>query len=133
LAISVPSHGRSIILYILTCGPLILSAAAWLRLRWAPREQRHALALLALGITSANAVLACATFLYYELMPPSGFVPPWQDSEILNLGILFLLAPIGMTLGVVAAFHGAPRWIIAVIEMASLPLFAVGVMASISV
>jgi hypothetical protein len=43
------------ILYILTCGPLLLTLAAWMRLYWAPRDQRHALALLALGIASANA------------------------------------------------------------------------------
>ncbi len=51
------------ILYILTCGPLLLTLAAWMRLYWAPRDQRHALALLALGIASANAALACGTLL----------------------------------------------------------------------
>src|SRR5258707_13461039 len=94
-------NGR-FILYILTCGPLLLTLAAWMRLYWAPRDQRHALALLALGIASANAALACGTFLYYELRPLSHFLPPWQDPEILQLGLLFLLAPIGMILGVVS-------------------------------
>jgi hypothetical protein len=117
------------ILYILTCGPLLLSLAAWMRLYWAPRDQRHALALLALGIASANAALACGTFLYYQLRPLSHFLPPWQDPEILQLGLLFLLAPIGMILGVVAGVRGAPKWLIGIVEVASLPLFIVGIMA----
>jgi hypothetical protein len=121
------------ILYILTCGPLLLTLAAWMRLYWAPRYQRHALALLALGIASANAALACGTFLYYELRTPSHFLPPWQDPEILQLGLLFLLAPIGMILGLVAGVRGAPKWLISIVEIASLPLFVVGIMAGSAV
>lgn len=122
-----------IILYILTCGPLLLTLAAWMKLYWAPRHQRHALALLALGIVSANAALACGTFLYYELRPSSNFLPPWQDPEILHLGLLFLLAPIGMILGLVAGARGAPKWLIGIVEIASLPLDVVGIMAGSAV
>jgi hypothetical protein len=73
------------------------------------RQPPHALALVALGMASANAALAASTFLYYELRPPSHFLPPWQDPEILQLGLLFLLAPIGMILGVIAGVRGAPN------------------------
>jgi hypothetical protein len=125
-------NGR-FILYILTCGPAVITLAAWMRLYWAPRNQRHSLALLALGFASANAALACGTVLYYEFRPSSHFLPPWQDREILNLGLLFLLAPIAMILGVVAGVRGAPKWLIGIVEIASLPLFVVGVMAGISV
>ncbi len=68
-----------LLLYIITCGPFVLTLAAWIRLYWAPRNQRHALALLALCIASTNAALACGTFLYYELRPLSHFLPSWQD------------------------------------------------------
>lgn len=115
------------ILYILTCGPLLLTLAAWMRLYWAPRHHRHALALLVLGIASANAALACGTFLYYDRAPH--FLPPWQNPEILQLSLLFLLAPIGMILGLVAGVRGAPKWLIGIVEIASLPLFVVGIMA----
>jgi hypothetical protein len=125
-------NGR-FILYILTCGPLLLTLAAWMRLYWAPRDERHALALLALGIASANAALASGTFLYYQLRPLSHFLPPWQDPEILQLGLLSLLAPIGMILGVVAGVRGAPKWLIGIVELASLPLFVVGIMAGSAV
>ena len=125
-------NGR-FILYILTCGPLLLTLVAWMRLYWTPRDQRHALALLALGIASANSALACGTFLYYELRRPSHFLPPWQDPEILQLGFLFLLAPMGMILGVVAGVRGAPKWLIGIVELASLPLFVVGIMAGSAV
>jgi hypothetical protein len=66
--------------------------------------------------------------LYYELRPPH-FLPPWQDPEILQLGLLFLLAPIGMIVGLVALVRGAPKWLIGIVEIASLPLFVVGIMA----
>lgn len=91
------------------------------------------MALLALGIASANAVLACGTFLYYEFRPSPHFVPPWQDPEILRLGLLFLLAPAAMILGVVAGVRGAPKWLIGIVEIASLPLFIIGIMAGSAV
>jgi hypothetical protein len=119
--------------YILTCGPLLLTLAAWIRLHWAPLRHGRALALLALSIASANAALGCGTFLYYELRPPSHFLPPWQDREILLFGLLGLLAPIGMIVGLVAGVRGAPKWLIGTVEVASLPLFVVGVMAGITV
>jgi hypothetical protein len=121
-------------LYTLTCGPLVLTLIAWVKLYWErQREPSHALALLALGMTSANAALAAATFLYYQLRTASHFLPPWQDPEILQLALLFLLAPIGMVLGVVAGIRGAPKWLIVVVETASVPLLMVGLMAGISV
>jgi len=125
-------NGR-FILYILTCGPLLLTLAAWMRVYWTTRDQRHPLALLALGIASANAALACGTILYYELRPLSHFLPPWQDPEILQLGLLFLLAPIGMILAAAAGVRGAPKWLIGIVELASPPLFVVGIMAGSAV
>jgi hypothetical protein len=38
-----------------------------------------------------------------------------------------------MILGVVAGVRGAPKWLICVVEVASLPLFAVGLMAGAAV
>ncbi len=104
-----------------------------MKLYWSPREQRQAVALLALGFASANAALACGTFLYYELRPSPHFTPPWQDPEILQLGLLFLLAPIAMILGVVAGLWGAPKWVVGVVEIVSLPLLLVGIMAGSAV
>lgn len=122
------------LLYILTCGPLIIALAAWVKLFYSPQNQRHALALLALGIASANAALACSTFLYYEFRPSAHFLPPpWQDPEILQLGLLFLLAPVAMIFGIVAGVRGAPKWVVVVVEIVSLPLFVLGVMAGSAV
>ena len=115
---------------VLTCGPLVITIAAWTRLYQKRQGRQHALGLVALGVVTANAAFAAATFLYYELRPPSHFLPPWQDPEILQLGLLFLLAPISMILGVVAGVLGAPKWLMVVVEIASLPLLAVGLMAS---
>jgi hypothetical protein len=121
------------ILYTLTCGPLVLTLIAWLKLYWERQRRQHALALVALGTVSANAALAAATFLYYELRPPPHFLPPWQDPEVLRLGLLFLFAPVGMILGGIAGVRGAPKWLVAVVEIASVPLLMVGFMAGATV
>jgi len=123
-----------LVLYMLTCGPLVLTLAAWTRLYWARQRQwPNAFALLALGIVSANTVFAAGTFLHYQFRPSLTFLPPWQDPQILTLGLLGLLAPIGMILGVVAGVHGAPKWLICIMEIASVPLFVVGIMAGSAV
>ncbi len=124
--------GRAI-LYIFTCSPLVLILAAWVKVYWA-REWKwgNAFALIALSIVTVNAIYGAATLLYYESGPPS-HLPPWNDPEILDLGLLSLLAPFGMILGGVAAFTGAPKWLTCIVEIASLPLFVVGLMAGSAV
>ena len=115
-----------VIPYLLTCGPFVLTLAAWARLyrepRWPPP-----IPVLALGIVSANAALAAVTFIYYDLRPSP--LPPWQNLQILTLGLLFLLAPIGMIVGFIAGARGAPKWLVCIVEIASVPLLVVGFFA----
>jgi hypothetical protein len=87
---------------------------------------------VALGLATANALFGAATFTYYELQPHV-FRAPWQDPEILNLGLLFFLAPAAMVLGVVAAVRGAPKWLMGLVELASVPLLLVGISAVVAV
>jgi hypothetical protein len=65
--------------------------------------------LVALSVVGANSAFAVAVFFYFHVRPPSPSLPPWKDQEILNLGLLFLLASIGMTIGLIAAAPGAPN------------------------
>ena len=96
-----------LILYMFTCGPLVLAIVAWTKLYWARQRQwPPALALWALGIVSASASLAAGTFLYYQFRP-SSWLPPWKDPQVLTLGLLLLLVPIGMVVGVVTGVRGA--------------------------
>jgi hypothetical protein len=118
--------------YLLNCGPFALAVAAWTKL-YRARQWPRALALIALGIVSANAALAAGTFLFYESRPPSRFVPPWQDPETLQFGLLFFLAPVDMILGVLAGLRRAPKWLVCVVEIASLPLLVVGFFATAAV
>jgi hypothetical protein len=125
---------RVVILSMFTCGPLVLTLFAWTKLYWArERQWPDAVALVALGIVSANAALAAGTFLYYQLKPSPFWRPAWEDPQILTLGLLFLLAPVGMILGVVAGIRGAPKWLVCVVEVASVPLLVVGLMAGAAV
>jgi hypothetical protein len=97
------------------------------------RQWPGAVALVALGIVSANAAFAAGTFLYYQFSPPPSWLPPWQDPQILTLAMLGLPAPIGMILGVLAGVRGAPKWLVCILEIASVPLLVIGLMASIAV
>jgi hypothetical protein len=125
---------RLLILCLLTCGPLVLTLAAWVKLYWTRQGQwPRPVALIALSVVSLNAALAAGLFVYYHFEPSSPSLPPWQDPEILNFGLLFLLAPIGMVIGFIAAARGAPKWLICVLEIASVPLFVVGLLASAAV
>ena len=125
---------RVIILSMLTCGPFVLTLSAWTKLYWMRQRQwPNAVALVALGVVSANAALAAGAFLYYQLRPSPSWLPSWDDPQILTLGLLFLLAPIGMILGVVAGVRGAPIWLICILEIESVPLLLIGLMAGSAV
>ena len=122
-----------VIPYMLTCGPFVLTLCAWMKLYWARQRQwPQPVALVALGIVSANAILAACTFLYFD-SKPSHPLPPWEDRQVLTLGLLLLLAPVGMIVGFFAALRGAPKWLIGIVEIASVPLLVVGLMASAAV
>ena len=119
--------------FLLTCAPFLLTLAAWAKLYRARQQQwPRVVALVALGSVTANAAFAAGTFLYYSFRP-SPPLPPWQDSQTLQLALLFLLAPIGMIVGLVAAARGAPKWLIWIVEGASVPLLVVGFLACGSV
>jgi hypothetical protein len=122
---------QRLILCLLTCGPILLTLASWIRI-YSKRQRPRPVALIALGVVTSNAALAAGTFLYYELRP-SPWQPPWKDPEILRLALLFLLAPIGMILGLIAGLRGAPKWLICIVEIASLPLLVVGFFACAAV
>jgi hypothetical protein len=122
---------HSLIPYLLTCGPFVLMLAAWIRLFWT-RQWPRPIALIALGIASANATFAAHTFLYYHLKP-SPWLPPWQDPEVLNLALLFFLAPISIVVGLIAGGRGAPKWLVWAVQIASVPLFLIGILACVAV
>ena len=128
---SVSGCQRVVILLIST--PLAVMLAAWV-IVYRRREIKSVrlLGLVALGLATANALFAAGTFLYYDLRP-HGFLPPWEDPKILNLGLLFFLTPVAMVLGVVAAVRGTPKWLMGLVELASVPLLLVGFAAVVSV
>jgi hypothetical protein len=116
-----------------SCGPLALTTAAWVGLCWVRGQQRPRLAVIALSIVTSNAAFAAGTYAYYLVHPPSPSLPPWRDPQILNFGLLILLAPIGMVVGGVAAICGTAKWLILVIELASIPLLVLGFFAGAAV
>ena len=119
---------------LFSCGPLLLTVAAWVRLYWLRKRQMpRRLATIALSIVTANATFAAGTYAYYQVHPPSASLPPWKDPQILNFGLLFLLAPVGMIVGGVAAARGSAKWLIWLLELASIPLLVLGFFAGMAV
>ncbi len=118
---------------LFSCGPLVLVLAAWIGLLWVRVQQRPRLAVIALSIVTANAMFATWVYVYYRLHPPSASLPPWKDPQILDFGLLFLLAPIGMIVGGIAASRGTVKWLIWVLEGASIPLLVLGLLAGAAV
>jgi hypothetical protein len=118
---------------LFSCGPLALAIAAWVGVCWVRDHQRPGLAIIALSIVTANAMFAAGTYAYYRVYPPSPSLPPWKDPQILNVGLLILLTPIGMIVGGVAATRGTSKWLILVLEVASIPLLVLGFFAGAAV
>lgn len=115
---------------LFSCGPLVLTFAAWARLYWVrDRQWPRCLAVIALSIVTANAMFAAGTYAYYLMHPPSPSLPPWKDPQFLNFGLLFLLAPVGMIVGGIAATRGTAKWLIWALEVASIPLLVLGFFA----
>ena len=118
---------------LFSCGPLVIALATWIGLRWVRVQQKPELAVIALSIVTANAVLAAWIHLYYRLHIPSASLAPWQDPQILDFGLLLLSAPIGMIVGGVAASRGTAKWLIWVLEGASIPLLVLGFFANAAI
>lgn len=117
------------ILWLLTCSPLALVLVAWLGVLWRWRLRHQAkLALIALGIATLNAVLAATTAIRYKFQPSP--LPPWKDPQTLDLASLALLAFAAIIVGLIALVYKAPWWLVAVVELSSVPLLIVGVWAS---
>jgi hypothetical protein len=125
--------GLRLIPVLLTCGPLVLTVCVWARLYTRRRfGWPKPVVLAALGIASANAAYAAFVYLYYSLKP-SQPLPPWKDPETLDLALLFLTAPIGIIVTIVAAAKGAQKWLIVALIIALVTLSLVGMLEGISV
>jgi hypothetical protein len=51
---------------------------------------------------------------------------PWKDPQTLSLASLFALAAAVMIVGFVALAEEAPKWLVVLVELSSLPLLVVG-------
>lgn len=87
---------RRLILFPLHLRSAILILATWIKLYVARKKSwPGSIALTALIIASSNAAFSVWNFLHYDFNPWP-YLPPWKDTEILNFGLLFLSAPVGM-------------------------------------
>jgi hypothetical protein len=133
-AVTVGEAISEITAYLFTCGPLVLALAAWVRIFQTRRlGWPGTFSFVALLVVTANAGFAAGTTLYFDLSGRSTYSPPWQNKEILNLAMLFFLAPIGMALGYKAAKRGAPKSPTWTLQLASAPLFLIGFLRCVSV
>jgi len=116
---------------LFTCGPLVFLLALWGWLVW-KRKWPQPIGLVAFGIVTGNAAFAAYNFIYYQLRPTPQ-LPPWKDPQVLNFGLLFLLAPVGMIVGFIAGLRGTSWRLVWMLQIASLPLFGIGILAGMAV
>jgi hypothetical protein len=132
-----------IIPLLLTCGPLgVALFAGWRFWREKQSGPLSGFTIWAVCIVIANAAYAAFTFLRYSLWPSNP--PPWKGPGTLHFGLLFLTAPFGIVVCVLAALHhifrdrlrgrgsGATLWSIGMLLMASLILSFVVLMEGIT-
>ena len=99
--------------------------AAWGVAFWRWHERRpKSIALIALLLATANAAYAAGIAACYRFQAsPSA---PWKDPQTLSLASLFALAAAVMIVGFVALAEEAPKWLVVLVELSSLPLLVVG-------
>jgi len=118
---------------LLTCGPFAFSTFSLIDgIRSYQKGRLGLLPLFAIGCAWLVAAYSAGVFLYYTFRP-GPFLPPWKDPKTLDLGLLFLLAPIGIAATVFAGQRGASRWVILTLLGAMLVLLFVGLLAAASV
>ncbi len=118
---------------LMILGSLAFVLAAWLIHSWQRHRGLQIWTLLALIVVSANAIYALSLYVHFSLHPTPSSLPPWKDPETLDFGLLFLSAPLGIVAGIVAGLRGAQKWLIAMLMLASVSLFLLGLLASAAV
>jgi hypothetical protein len=107
--------------------PLIVTLSGWIKAYRSRRvESLHPFALVLLAFVTAFAVVPACSFVYFRLSPVH--LPPWQNPEVALLGWFFLLGPFCMVLGFLA-FRKEPKWLFWVLEVASVWLTGLGLLA----
>jgi hypothetical protein len=118
---------------VLTCGPALLSTFALVRTLKDYRGGRIG-PFPACAVVGAWLVTAYAAYVFLRYtVKPSPDLPPWKDPETLELGLLFLLAPLGLISTIAAGVRGSSRWVVVPLVVAMLVLFLVGVLEGASV
>jgi hypothetical protein len=113
-----------IVPWLLMFTPLAVLLVAWVIVyRRRQVKTLRLVGVVALGLATANALFGASTFAYYAIR---------ARPEASALGLLFLSTPFPMVLGVVAAVRGTPKWLMGLVELASVPLLVVGLLVAAS-
>jgi hypothetical protein len=118
---------------LLTCCPAVLSGYAFFRAFKQYRSgQIRPYVLWILAAVVLIPIYAFFIYIYFTLRP-SPYRSPWEDSEILDLATLVLLAPIGFLSTMFAGFRGVATRVLIPLIAAMLMLFFLGFLAADSV
>ena len=108
----------------------VITIAAWvlfMRL-WRAKFWKSPGSMSLLAVT-VNAVYAAYLSVYVALCFAYPSPPPWRNPQILNFGLLSLSVPLAMFIGAFAGVRGVSGWLVLLLELASLPLLFLGLMA----
>lgn len=87
------------------------------------------LCFVLLAFVTALAVVAASSFVYFELRPEH--LPPWQSTEVVLFGWFLILGPASVLLSFLA-LRKNPMWLFWVLEVASVWLTGLGVLAAMA-
>lgn len=121
---------RVLVPYLISFMPLIVTASGWVgAYRKRHSEPLHSFAFVLLAFVTALAVVAASSFVYFELRPEH--LPPWQSTEVVLFGWFLILGPASVLLSFLA-LRKNPMWLFWVLEVASVWLTGLGVLAAMA-
>ncbi len=119
--------------WVFSCGPLAITVAAWIRFLMSKRDKTvHSPGFISLMMVSANTTFAAYLAIRYTIYPVDSAAPPWENGEQMGFAGLFFLAPIGMIVTAIGGFRGVSKWLVLLLELASLLLVVIGLGAVIN-
>ena len=107
--------------------PLIVTASGWLRAYRKHSEPLHPFALTLLIAVTGLAIVAAVSFVYFDFNPVH--LPPWESPEVRLFGWFLILGPASTMAVSFLALGNKPKWLFWVLEIASLWLTGLGLLA----
>lgn len=119
---------KALISHVIPLMPAIVTCTGWTRVFAKRRtEPLHPLAYVPFVFVTLLALFAAGTFIYFEIRPVH--LPPWESAEVITFGSFLLLGPASVLVSLLALGR-TPIWLFWVLELTSVWLTGLGLLAA---